>query len=139
MPEEQDLLRKADALLARYRSGTQANLPLLTDVVELANVADPSSPPVLPSDASRQDTDLHRFGNDVGEAVVNELSTKIDRFLAQSLPAIIRSVLDDATEAISSKVREEAMHRLAVQLPELVNKVIQSEIVRASKAPEKGH
>ena len=137
MAEGDELLDKADALLAKYREG--ADFPILTDVVDLPAEAgdaaplpaNPLPPPsALPGKSASLDAELRALEEDLRRDILLSIQPYLEAHLAEPMELRIQMQLESALARIASEV----ISAVRMDVSDLVRKAIAEAVERELSA-----
>ena len=97
MSDPKDIVEKADSFLGRYRPGAAAEVPVLTDIVEVAESARAAGASSKPGPAAA-----------LTEAQLRELEREITRRVLEAIQPALAQLLEPALATLSDQVKAQA-------------------------------
>jgi hypothetical protein len=130
MSDGNELLGKADALLARLRSSTDSEFPVLTEIVEVHEHAPPPAGPLSVGQSAPRNTpiDLDDLCNRLKARLLEEFEPATMRWIEESLLSNMRAAIEISLSKHVEKVAREAEAALYARIERTIDEVIEREI-----------
>jgi hypothetical protein len=94
MSDPEDVVRKTDAFIGRYRGGgAPEDLPVLTEIVDLANPAAAASGRPTGAPSTWNEAQLRAFEQRIVEAVLAMIRPALSDLLANQINALVRDAV----------------------------------------------
>ena len=110
MSDPEDVVRKTDAFIGRYRGGSAPeDLPVLTEIVDLASPAAAASGRPTGAPATWTEAQLRAFEQRIVEAVLAMIRPALSDLLANQINALVRDAVRKVVdrEIASSQGRQD--------------------------------
>lgn len=124
MTDGNELLGKADALLAKYRGAPAPDFPVLTEVVELP--PEPVAESAGRSDAVEMDKDaaLELEMRELEARLRSQLLTAIEPYIANSLEAHLKTLIKAQLETALARAVDELAESIRAETKTLVENAV---------------